>query len=532
MKVRAPGQQDGGLIAVVVLAAALRLPYLGTRSLWYDEASSWQTAQFPLGGLLESVRLNVHMPLYYVLLKGWMATLGESVVALRGFSVFFGVLTVLLVDQFARAAFRVSAAERGGGGDSTEARAFGLAVAALMAASPYQVYASIEARMYTLGSALAVVSAWLLLRALDARGRVGPWAAYAAACTALLYTHHYGLFTVAAQFVFLALHAAWLHGLGQRDEARAVSVPAAAAGLAVAALYLPGLGILRGQVDRVRHDYWIRPLSAETVARTFSEFAVPTVGPAPSIWGWAVLLACLGAAAVVAAGGRRGDWLVVGSWVVPMLLSAAVSSSTPVWVARYFRLVQPFVLATIALALWRLTRPAPSLRGPLTGLLLAALLVGDAAFWRGLDIPRSPGVRGAVDAALAARRRDEMVVALDMYQYFPAKYYIGPRATVRLLPPSLGSFWGGHLIRPADLIAPEQLVRELRRGVWVIGKHPHPEALIPELAGASTERVDVFPYYDDLHRRVYLHHLAPGGTAPAIARPRAEEDVSGEEAVP
>ena len=74
--------------------AVLRVPYLTTRSIWYDEASSWQTASFPLSGTLDSLRLNVHPPLYYWVLKAWMAAFGESVLALRGLSVLFGLLTV------------------------------------------------------------------------------------------------------------------------------------------------------------------------------------------------------------------------------------------------------------------------------------------------------------------------------------------------------------------------------------------------------------------------------------------------------
>src|SRR4051812_44986748 len=102
------GPYDACPLAVVVVAIGLRLPYLASRSLWYDEASSWQTARFPLGGLLDSVRLNVHMPLYYVLLKGWMAALGESVVALRGFSVALGVISVILMDRVGREVFLAS----------------------------------------------------------------------------------------------------------------------------------------------------------------------------------------------------------------------------------------------------------------------------------------------------------------------------------------------------------------------------------------------------------------------------------------
>ncbi len=76
---------DWGLAAV----AAVALAWSGsrtspTRSLWYDESSSWQTAKFSFPEMIRSVRLNVHLPLYYTLLKGWMAVWGESVVVAAG----------------------------------------------------------------------------------------------------------------------------------------------------------------------------------------------------------------------------------------------------------------------------------------------------------------------------------------------------------------------------------------------------------------------------------------------------------------
>src|SRR4051794_37321550 len=91
-------------------ALFLRVHHLTDRTLWYDEASSWQTAKMPLSELLESVRLNVHMPLYYVCLKGWLALFGESPAALRGYSVAFGLLTVAGMDRLGRELLRVSSA--------------------------------------------------------------------------------------------------------------------------------------------------------------------------------------------------------------------------------------------------------------------------------------------------------------------------------------------------------------------------------------------------------------------------------------
>jgi mannosyltransferase len=221
---------DWGLAAVAAVALAFRLPYLTGRSLWYDESSSWQTAKFSFPEMLRSVRLNVHLPLYYTLLKGWMAVWGESVASLRGFSVLFGVLTVVAMGLFAGELYRASAV-----GDDREAgrRRFARVVALLVAVSPFQAFYSAEARMYSLGTAFTAVGAWLLLRTLRDPARGRPWWAFGAACAGLLYTHHYGLFTVAAWYLFLGLYAIWLLGAGERTEARAVVVGASKVGAAV-----------------------------------------------------------------------------------------------------------------------------------------------------------------------------------------------------------------------------------------------------------------------------------------------------------
>lgn len=402
------------LAGVAACATALRLPYLTGRSLWYDEASSWQTASFPLSELMGSVRLNVHLPLYYVLLKGWMAALGDSVAALRGFSIALGVLTVVAMGLLGRELARASGAVDPA--DEAEGRRFGLFLAALTAASPFQVYASIEARMYSLGTALSALSAWLLLRILRRGGRSRLWWGYGASCAALLYTHHYALFTVAAPFLFLALYGAWLLGVGDRDGLRAIAGRAALVGLALAVIYLPGLDLLRAQTGRVRQDYWIEPLDWRTFAATFADFAVTGADdPTREPWGWAVLAVVAGSCLVVAAACRRGDGLMLASALTPPLLAAAVSMVQPIWVARYFRFAQLFLLAVVATAIWRITRRRPTARAAIVALTLAGLLAGDVAFWRSLDIRNNPGLRGAVEAAVAGAGPGEAIVALDLF---------------------------------------------------------------------------------------------------------------------
>jgi uncharacterized membrane protein len=106
------------IAALAAVAIAARLQHLSDRSIWFDDASSSQTASYDWDDFLRIIRLNVHLPLYYLLLKDWMALFGESAAALRSFSVAFGVPTVILIVPFAGELFRTSAACRPEDGES------------------------------------------------------------------------------------------------------------------------------------------------------------------------------------------------------------------------------------------------------------------------------------------------------------------------------------------------------------------------------------------------------------------------------
>lgn len=490
-------------LAVLILALALRVPNITERSIWYDEASSWQTASFGLRDLFESVRLNVHLPLYYLLLKTWMAVFGESAAAIRGFSVTFGVLSVYAAERFGRELYLASSASRHApardGGLDRGARVFGLVLAALLAVSAYQVHAAVEARMYSLGTMAAVTSSWLLLLALRRWRDRWPWIAYGAACLALLYCHHYALFTVATQFAFLGVYALVLRRDRDREKLKSLVPPVAALALLLAIAYLPGAVLLKTQVGRVRLDYWIEPLSLDSFMSIFANFVIPGVDDGYVPYGAPVELVVLASAAYVAAGGRRGDYFVVASACLPIALAASASAFTPIWVARYFRFVQPFAIATVALAAWKLPRG----RRLVLALVFAILLGANYVFWKSLGLRDGTGIRGAVEAILARHRGDELIVALDLVQYFPAKFYAGRHARIRLLDTEPKPFWGGHLVRPVDLVAPDTVANELAQGVWVIGDFNAPAVLTRSLRKRACVTHDwEFRYYHPLHRKI------------------------------
>jgi uncharacterized membrane protein len=456
---------------------------------------------------MQSVRLNVHMPLYYVLLKGWMAILGESVIALRGFSVTFGVLTVIAMALFGKELYLASSEADLNPVDRRDAQAnkFGLFLALIVALSPCQVFAAIEVRMYSLGTFLAAMSSWLLLRAIRAEGHWRPWATYGLTVTAVPYAHHYALFTAVAQYVFLGLYITYLAASGEWERGWVLLRRALVVAVVAVVSYLPGLDILCTQVARVRQDYWVRPLSWTIFEGTFNEFIVPRPDYDQLPHGWIAFSVFAACCLCVAWRGHRGNGLVLSLTIVPMILAAAASAITPVWVGRFFRFTQLFVLSTVALAVWRISTKSSAIRAALCAALTLGLLAANLSFWKALDLENGQGVQGAVGYIMAHRAPDEPIIALDAIQYFPAKYYVRDRAQIRMIEPGFDLFWGWHLIRPGDLITADELDDELGHGVWLIGSMPNP-VITPRLGALKALEQHVFTFYNHLHAHVYVHH--------------------------
>ncbi|WP_397451638.1 glycosyltransferase family 39 protein [Pseudomonas sp. NA-150] len=84
------------LLPVVALATLVRFHDLTEPTIWFDEAFSALLSAYPPSLIWFHAAHDVHPPLYYLLLHGWMAMVGNGVFAVRSLSVFVGVVTVVL----------------------------------------------------------------------------------------------------------------------------------------------------------------------------------------------------------------------------------------------------------------------------------------------------------------------------------------------------------------------------------------------------------------------------------------------------
>lgn len=175
-----------GLLCVsVIIGSALRLYHLGTQSLWGDEALTVlsYTSGDSLSDLLSHIWQNAfHPPLYFAIVHYWYL-LGDSEFMLRLPSAFFGVGAIPLVYILARRFFHDTVA-----GFSS----------LIMAVSPFHVWYSQEARMYSLLVLLALASMLFFDRTRTTR-RASDFVLYVVFTALCLYTHMAALLLVAAQ---------------------------------------------------------------------------------------------------------------------------------------------------------------------------------------------------------------------------------------------------------------------------------------------------------------------------------------------
>lgn len=183
------------LFFVVLLYVAARLWRLDATCLWFDELFSVHAARHSWGEMLRFVATDlIHPPLFYALLKIWIAIGGESLAWLR----LFPALTAIA----AMSPFLLLARE-------LRLRAWETNVALLLlAANGYLIKYAQEVRMYSLLLLLALTSLWLFAKLLRAETSMkgALLLALFAANLPLIYTHYYGWLVVVAEAIFLALH--------------------------------------------------------------------------------------------------------------------------------------------------------------------------------------------------------------------------------------------------------------------------------------------------------------------------------------
>ena len=184
----------GAVVAVLGVAAVVRFSQLGAQSFWVDEIGVTQVADSE--GLLGAIRdLGPYEPpLSYVAVRVALHLPVGFETAARIPSAVFGIVEVGALMLVAREASRRWAVT--------------LLAGSLLAVAPFAVRYGQEARYYTAFSAVALVTWWLLLRALRT-GTRGWWIGYGVSVGVLWLTHPFTPIVVVFQAVAVAIVLVW-----------------------------------------------------------------------------------------------------------------------------------------------------------------------------------------------------------------------------------------------------------------------------------------------------------------------------------
>ncbi len=329
------------LTVILLLAAALRTINILQQSIWLDEGFVYHAVTQPtVGDMIPVLASDAHPPLYFLLMRGWVAVAGDSVLALRYFSVLPGMLSVAMIFPLARELGRFSPRQ--------DRWAVAALATLLLALADVESFLSQEARMYTLRTLLAEVSVLAYLHWLRTSRR--GWAAcWVLSTTALLYTHYLGLFIPLIE----GLHAL----LFQRGRVRLLAL---------------GLLTLSGMLFAP----WFLAVGLDQVAAPSY-----VIGAIPSTWQtlldlrnryfsgqWALMLALalLGTGAVVTAGGRtRFRWRPADAafllllWLaLPVVVTFVGNLWRPMLSERRISLIAPAIALLVGRGLGNLRQPA------------------------------------------------------------------------------------------------------------------------------------------------------------------------------
>jgi len=183
--------RDKPLFLLLLLGLLLRLLFLGRASFWFDEATSacpvYSATLY--GGIQDVLKVRNIAPLYWVFIDYWKKiSMNETFLRLP--SVIFAqgalIISYFMVKKFIK-------------------REIAYIYLFLFAFSPWHIYYSQEARMYTLLSFITALTSYFLLKVLTEKKNTY-WVWYGLFSFLGLYTHYIMVFVLLAQSIFIVMN--------------------------------------------------------------------------------------------------------------------------------------------------------------------------------------------------------------------------------------------------------------------------------------------------------------------------------------
>lgn len=237
------------LLFIIALGAFLRIYNLGKQSIWFDEARAYSRANKSVYSLWVNQKNESNPPLYDIIFHFYLKFITQKEeFQIRFLAALFGVASIPIIFIAGRHLFNSNT---------------GLVSSLLLSLSPYHIYYSQDAKMYSLLFLLSLCSFIILYLCLE-RDKKKYWITYGLVSIFIIYCHNYGIFIFFSQFlIFLLLYLRKNRGLNYKKY------------------FLCSLIVLFLSLYRIRvlfYQYlldfnpWIPPLQLKDIIQTFCNF--------------------------------------------------------------------------------------------------------------------------------------------------------------------------------------------------------------------------------------------------------------------
>lgn len=451
------------------------------QSLRLDESQSIWQASHSFSGVIHTIALDVHVPLYHVLLHIWITFFGDGVITVRLLSLFFFLGTIPLV--------YVSAKE-------VLSRKWAMFAVVLFSFSPFMNWYANEARMYTLLVFVAVLHQLFFIKAMKYNKF---WLSFAVTAVIGVYSHYFFFFILLSEGIFFLVNR-------KRFPKKSFTKMAYTAVIVFLA-FMPWLHYFRslGSASGTRPN--LQQPSTVDFFNVYSQFLfgfqVDTLNTILlSAWPIIMLIALLAV--------RKGKEaplavsFIASMALLPVLLAYGVSLIiTPFFVSRYMiAAVAPLLL----FLLWLFSNSkTQQVSRSVATLLIAITFLGTFSQITHSQTPVKENYQEVVNEINKDVQPQDLVVISAPYTIYPIEYYYKGSAQIQTLP-NWDRVSGGSIPAFDETKLPEEVAKqnENHRYIYLIlSQDQGYEETIRQYYLKNFKQVKQKIYSDDLALYVY-----------------------------
>ncbi|MGH8387186.1 MAG: glycosyltransferase family 39 protein [Pseudomonas sp.] len=471
----------GGLL-ILVLATLARFYDLTAGAIWGDEGSSLLMSRYALADIWIHAARDVHPPLYFMLLHGWIEVFGDGIFPIRSLSALPGIAAVVLGMWLVRLMANTRAA---------------LLAGLMLALLPTAVRYSQEVRMYSLLGMWMLGATIALVYWVKQPRHTSALVIYAMLMTVGFYTHYFTALCVIVHWAYLLVLR-----LQPVNPLKHINRPDWwLANVGIVLLFcpwIPGLIDLIEHMDQLKANGdvgWELPVTLSSLPSMVWTFLIQDDGGSLSLPLFGALpMLLLGVIVMTLLRDRsryRWSTLLALYCLFPLMLVYAVSFISPVFIERYLNAYALGLPLIMALAIDRLLHGFRLLAFGLLALFVGTELVGLKTNAT-VDVNDQTSVM--VEFVNQHFVEGDRIVISDMLWYLSYVYYNRTDAEPMLYTPPLADGasrrpnaygFGTLVVGEAERIYLDHL-NQLPRGtgrVWLISTADQPDEFAPLPAG-------------------------------------------------